>query len=179
MGSLTERRRGNGSIAYRAAVVIHRDAKRHAIAQTFDREQAGKQWIAGKARSSYSAGSSAPPRWHQRTAVISTDMGAKVRLQSARPSLADHVISPDRPAEKDRRPDLDRWIGGKRRCRDKASLEGLRRSLKEEAPYLHSWKIRSGEWITLSKHRRPEAAHGLQMALAVYIIRIETQKQGQ
>ena len=50
MGSITERHRGNGSIAYRAAVVIHRDGKRHTFTQTFDRAQAAKQWIAKKER---------------------------------------------------------------------------------------------------------------------------------
>ena len=50
MGSITERRRGNGSIAYRAAVVIRRDGKRHTFTQTFDREQAAKRWISKKER---------------------------------------------------------------------------------------------------------------------------------
>ncbi|MBR9764053.1 MAG: hypothetical protein GYB53_11140 [Rhodobacteraceae bacterium] len=50
MGSITERRRGNGSIAYRAAVVIRRDDRRHTFTQAFDREQAAKQWIAKEER---------------------------------------------------------------------------------------------------------------------------------
>lgn len=45
MGSISERRRADGSIAYKAEIVVRKEGKRHKLSQTFDREIAARRWI--------------------------------------------------------------------------------------------------------------------------------------
>jgi len=45
VGSIFERRRADGTIAYKAEIVVRKDGKRHKLSQTFDREAAARQWI--------------------------------------------------------------------------------------------------------------------------------------
>lgn len=48
MGSIYARPRRDGSMAYRAEVVIRKDGKRHKFAQTFDTEASAERWIKRK-----------------------------------------------------------------------------------------------------------------------------------
>lgn len=50
MGHISERKREDGTIAYRAELVIRQDGKRHKFTKTFDRESAAKKWLEKKAR---------------------------------------------------------------------------------------------------------------------------------
>jgi hypothetical protein len=45
VGSIFERRRADGTIAYKAEIVVRKDGKRHKLSQTFDREAAAQHWI--------------------------------------------------------------------------------------------------------------------------------------
>lgn len=45
MGSISERKRADGSIAYKAEIVVRKDGVRHKLSQTFDREAAARHWI--------------------------------------------------------------------------------------------------------------------------------------
>jgi hypothetical protein len=45
LGSLSERKRADGSIAYKAEIVMRKDGKRHMLSQTFDRNAAARHWI--------------------------------------------------------------------------------------------------------------------------------------
>ena len=44
-GSVSERRRAYGGIAYKAGIVVRKDGVRHKLSQTFDREAAARHWI--------------------------------------------------------------------------------------------------------------------------------------
>lgn len=48
MGTISARARADGTIAYRAEVVIRLEGKRHKFTATFDRESAAKKWIVRK-----------------------------------------------------------------------------------------------------------------------------------
>lgn len=45
MGSISERKRADGTIAYKAEIVVRKDGKRHKLSQTFDREAAARHWM--------------------------------------------------------------------------------------------------------------------------------------
>lgn len=45
MGSISERKRADGTIAYKAEIVVRKDGKRHKLSQTFDRETAARHWM--------------------------------------------------------------------------------------------------------------------------------------
>lgn len=45
MGYIYERRRSDGSIAYKAEIVVRKDGKRHKLSQTFEREAVAQRWI--------------------------------------------------------------------------------------------------------------------------------------
>lgn len=56
MGTITLRKRADGSVAYRAEVVTRQDGKRHKFTSTFDREVAAAKWIAKKEKEVRSPG---------------------------------------------------------------------------------------------------------------------------
>ncbi len=45
MGSISERKRADGTIAYKSEIVVRKDGVRHKLSQTFDREAAARHWI--------------------------------------------------------------------------------------------------------------------------------------
>jgi transcriptional regulator with GAF, ATPase, and Fis domain len=45
LGSKSERKRANGTIAYRAAIVVRKAGKRQRLSQTFDREATARHWM--------------------------------------------------------------------------------------------------------------------------------------
>jgi hypothetical protein len=45
VGSISERKRADGTIAYKAEIVVRKDGVRHKLSQTFDREAAARHWI--------------------------------------------------------------------------------------------------------------------------------------
>jgi hypothetical protein len=45
VGSISERKRADGTIAYKAEIVVRKDGKRHKLSQTFDREVAARHWM--------------------------------------------------------------------------------------------------------------------------------------
>ena len=45
MGSISDRKFADGTIAYKAEIVVRKDGVRHKLSQTFDREAAARHWI--------------------------------------------------------------------------------------------------------------------------------------
>lgn len=45
MGSISERKRADGTIAYKAEIVVRKDGVRHKLSQAFDREAAARHWM--------------------------------------------------------------------------------------------------------------------------------------
>lgn len=62
MGTISMRRRADGSIAYRAEVVTRREGKRHKVSATFDREDAATRWIKKKEKEVRAEGYVPPKR---------------------------------------------------------------------------------------------------------------------
>ena len=45
VGSISERKRADGTIAYKAEIVVRKNGVRQKLSQTFDREAAARHWI--------------------------------------------------------------------------------------------------------------------------------------
>ena len=45
LGSISERKRADGTIAYKAEIVVRKDGVRHKLSPTFDRQAAARHWI--------------------------------------------------------------------------------------------------------------------------------------
>ena len=61
MSSVSKRKRADGSIAYKAEIVVRKDGVRHKLSQTFDRETAARHWIARREEEVRKSGGLAKP----------------------------------------------------------------------------------------------------------------------